>query len=768
MQNQNSDVAAHTDEDTIRQQALLDFAVLQSPAVFYIAALDGDMPIRFISANVEALTGHKVSAFLEDPKYGRRFIHPEDLPAYNHTLDRLREQGALSQEYRFAALDGEYRYFRDELRLIRQDDREEFVGCMIDVTETVKAQKELRRSRETLEDAIESLSEGFVLYDSDDRLVLCNSQYKEFHSGSEDLFVQGASWPEITRERAERGLFQSAVGRVDEWLEGQIAQRGTAQNEEFEFPGGRWFEFSHRATRQGGFVSTWRDITERKEMEQALRQSEDLVRRVLEACPVPITMNKVEDGVIIYESPAAQALLKYDRPQDGTSVISRWASEEDRQAYLEDLRKAGAVDGREIRYKKADGEEFWCALSSRLIDYRGEEAVVSNLYDLTERKTIEAEMAQQREMLHQSEKLSALGELLAGVSHELNNPLTVVVGQALLLKETAKDERIIERAESITEAADRCSRIVKSFLAMASQEPNERQPTDVNELVESALEVTSYTLRSSDVDVSHRFAKGLPKVMVDPDQIRQVIINLLVNAEYALQEVKGERKLRITTSFSRQAGLVVIKVKDNGPGIPDNIRNRIFEPLFTTKKVGVGTGIGLAMCHRIIDTHGGAIELESSAGEGATFAIRLPVPTEDVDSVPPDSESPERTVGHSILIIDDEPEVAELLADILRSDGHSVTIANSGREALDRISRARFDMLLSDLRMPDLDGPGLFGILEEREPRLVSGIGFVTGDTMSAKIKEFLKSSGRPYIEKPITPKEVRDLVAEIERGNKR
>jgi PAS domain S-box-containing protein len=906
MNNHDSDIAASAGDLARRQQALLDFAVSQSPAVFYIAALDGEKPIRFISANVEALTGHSPAAFLQEPRFGRRHIHPEDLPDYDRSLERLREWGALAQKYRFATAAGDYRWFRDELRLIREEGREEFVGCMIDITAAVEAEAqrqrladllqdaveslpngfiildaddrmvaanssliqrhgfeadilagtpleemvrnlvsrwrafdghpvtesgssvawitqriremadeaievelvngewrlmrsnptseggrvvisvdvtrlkkaeiavresetELRGARETLKDAIESLSEGFVLYDADDRLIMCNSQYKEFHGDSADLFVPGATWPEITRKRGERGLFASAAGRVEEWLEGQIAQRGIAKNEEFEFSDGRWFEYSHRPTRQGGFVSTWREITDRREMEQALRESEDMVRHVLEACPVPITMNHADDGVIIYESPAARALLKYDEPQEGMSVISRWSRKEDRQAYLEDLRKTGAVDGREIRYKRADGEEFWCALSSRLIDYRGQEVIVSSLADLTERKAVEAEMARQRDMLHQSEKLSALGELLAGVAHEINNPLSVVVGQSLLLKETAKDEQTSDRAEKIGNAADRCARIVKSFLAMARQDPIKRQPTNVNEIVETALEVTAYTLRSSDIDVSLRFAKGLPKVMADPDQLRQVITNLLINAQHALQDVEGERKLRITTSYRKQKGLVVIKVKDNGPGIPEEIRNRIFEPLFTTKEVGIGTGIGLAVCHRIVETHGGTIAVESPPNEGAAFAVRLPTPLPGSEDGSVGNEQRDQAPGHSILVIDDEADVAELLADILRSDGHRVTIANSGREALDRISRASFDVLLTDLRMPELDGPGLFRVLQDREPDLISGIGFVTGDTMSARIKQFLESSGRPYIEKPITPAEVRALIVKLmdekERG---
>jgi PAS domain S-box-containing protein len=873
-----------TSASNSRRQALLEFAVSQSSAIFYVADLTGERPIRFISSNVEAITGHKPSAFLWEARYGYRHIHPDDLPGYELGLKTLQERGALSHEYRFRTSDGEYRWFQDELRLIKSNTGpgREFVGCMIDITERVNAETslraseeqfrsiveanpspvrvadfetrqilyespaaaalfgyawpskqdcsatenyvdpraredvietlakegrvdnhevmmkrsdgttfwvalssrvvryhgkdvcvtslfdltetknreaELRHARETLEDALEALSEGFVLYDANDRLVTCNSQYKSFHRGSEDLLVPGATWSEVTRKRAERGLFPRAIGRIDEWLEEEMAQRGIANNEEFPFSGNRWFEYSHRPTRQGGLVSTWRDITERKAMEQALRESEEMVRQVLEACPVVLTMNRVDDGVIIYESPAAQALLKYEEPQVGKSVIPRWVNADERQSYIKRLRRNRAVDGLEIRYRKADGEEFWCALSSRLINYRGEEVIVSNLFDLTDRRAAEAELTRQREILHQSEKLSALGELLAGVSHELNNPLSVVVGQALMLKEEAPDDKVAARAEKIGKAADRCGTIVKSFLTMARQEPTEMAPVDLTAVIESALDVTAYSLRTSGIEVSLRMAKTLPPVMADADQMRQVFTNLIINAKDALQDVEGPRRLRITSSHRKQSDQVVIKVKDNGSGIPADIRPRVFEPLYTTKELGIGTGIGLSMCHRIIEAHGGSIVVEGAQGEGAIFAIRLPRAKKS--KAPPTAKRRARgqVTKCRVLVVDDEYDVGRIISDVLEHDGHSVDVAASGDLALQKIKRRRYDVILSDIRMPGMDGPGFYRALSDIKPEQIGGLAFVTGDTLSPQVKEFLDASERPYLEKPLTPRDIRELV---------
>ena len=429
------------------------------------------------------------------------------------------------------------------------------VSVIHDLSDQVLRREQLRLARETLEDAIESLSEGLVLYDANDRLVLCNSQYKAFNSDCADLLVPGATWPEVTKRRAERGFFTAASGGLEDWLAGQMAQRGIARREEFLAAGGRWYDYSHRPTRQGGFVSTWRDITKRKQMEQALRDSEELVRRILEACPLPVRMWDPKSGQVLYESPACQEMLGRDATElSPEQRLSAYVNLEDRELYLARLRASGAVDNAEMELRRADGSTFWAAVSARIADFQDRQVVVSSIVDLTERRAADAELARQRELLFQSEKLSALGELLAGVSHELNNPLSVLVGQALLLKETSADPQLVERANRIGDAANRCARIVKSFLAMARQEPLESRAVDIAEVIGEALDVTAYFLRSSDIDVSLSLAEDLPTVTADPGQLRQVLTNLIVNAQHALQSKDGDRKLCVTAAYDTQAG----------------------------------------------------------------------------------------------------------------------------------------------------------------------------------------------------------------------
>ena len=674
------------------------------------------------------------------------------------TLEKWLARRADPSRLEFQQSDG--RWYQAFTRPTRQGGR---VLLRIDITERKEREAELNQAREVLEDAIESLPEGFALWDAHDKLILCNTRFREFNALSADVLVPGIPWLSFVRTGAERGQYVDAIGRMEQWLEER--QRTLSPGAEFQQSDGRWYHSFLQSTRQGGLVAIRIDVTERKEMELALRESEELVRRVLEACPVPLRMTRAEDGKILYDNPATKALYGGPPAGGGESAIGYFADPVDRPPWLRALRERGAVDDHEVQLKRSDGTLFWASLSGRLIEYKGEEVIVGSTKDLTERLALEEEMARQREALTQSEKLSAMGELLAGVAHELNNPLSVVTGQALLLQEVVSDERIKDRAAKIGTAAERCARIVKTFLAMARQEPAESAAVDLNERIEAAIEVAGYSLRSADIDVDLHLAPELPFIQGDANQLGQVLTNLIVNAQHALEEKDSDRKLTISSIFVETSKRVVIEVKDNGPGIPAETQHRIFEPFFTTKEHGTGTGIGLALCHRIVVSHGGQIRAESTPGEGASFIFRLPVAAAGGEQTRTSAATEEAIEALSVLVIDDEPDVAELLGDILCADGHQVAIARSGSQALTEIERRDFDIILSDLRMPNLDGPGLYRILAERKRSLLDRVAFVTGDTMSPKARTFLESIDRPCLEKPVTPQAVRDLVRVLIRS---
>ncbi|MCM8557983.1 PAS domain-containing sensor histidine kinase [Sphingomicrobium sediminis] len=242
--------------------------------------------------------------------------------------------------------------------------------------------------------------------------------------------------------------------------------------------------------------------------------------------------------------------------------------------------------------------------------------------DITPQKRAEEELSRSRERLNQAERMTALGSLLAGVSHELNNPLAIVVGEATLLEEDAAGGTLEEGANRIRRAAERCASIVQSFLAMARQKPADRDQVDINALIEAVLSLTHYQMRSSDIRIDLDLAEDLPRIHADADQLQQVLINLLINAQQALQECAPPREIRV--SSEREGDEIVIGVADNGPGIPAETAARIFDPFFTTKPEGTGTGIGLSYSQGVVEAHAGSLTLRDN-GKGAHFDVRLPI-----------------------------------------------------------------------------------------------------------------------------------------------
>jgi CheY-like chemotaxis protein len=366
-----------------------------------------------------------------------------------------------------------------------------------------------------------------------------------------------------------------------------------------------------------------------------------------------------------------------------------------------------------------------------------------------------------RDLLYQTEKLAAMGQLLAGVAHELNNPLSVILGN-LALMQPATRSPVEPRIEKIQRAADRCARLVKSFLALARQRPPERRAMRINDTVREAVELLGYQLRVSDVEVILDLDEAVPPIWADPHQFHQVVVNLLTNADQALRTVAAPRTIRVTTRHDPAAGHVRLEVCDSGPGIPPEVQAHVFEPFFTTKPPGEGTGLGLSLCRGIVQEHDGVIHLESDPGR-TVFRIELPVGTPGAS--PPDADLAEpapEVAARVILVVDDEPEVLDVLSDLLAAAGHRVETAENGAAALERLADHDVDAILSDMRMPGLDGPGLYRALERQKPHLLRRFVFITGDTLSGSTREWLERTGALSLSKPFDLNDVRRVLSRV------
>jgi PAS domain S-box-containing protein len=499
--------------------------------------------------------------------------------------------------------------------------------------------------------------------------------------------------------------------------------------------------------------------------EAALRDSEERFRVVAESHPVPVVVVEIESGMIRYASPPTRDLLRVPPGSlVGTRAVELWLEPDDRRDILRRMSPSGRIDNVEYRLHRHDGSTFPCAISARRIVYDGVACTVGALVDLTEQKRIEGEMTRQREALHQSEKMAALGSLLAGVSHELNNPLAIVVGQASLLEATAADARTVERAQRIAAAADRCARIVRTFLAMARRKAPERAPLAIGAAIDGTLELLGYLLRSAGIEVVRDISADLPAVMGDVDQLSQVLSNLLVNAQQALSDRPAPRLLRVSARPSADRRIVRIEIADNGAGVPEELRTRIFEPFFTTKPIGLGTGVGLSVCRGIVEGHEGTIAVAVAPEGGALFTVELPAGGAGLARAIEEAEmpAPARMRARRILVVDDEPGIAATLAEILETEGAVVDVAHDGVQALSLLGNASYDAIFSDLRMPGMDGPALYREIVRRHPQLAARVAFVTGDTLGSGLSGDLAATGAPLVDKPFQPREIRALAARL------
>jgi len=655
-------------------------------------------------------------------------------------------------------------------RLLEHDGRRRIVTSLVDLTERQAREAAMREARETLEDAIGSLNEGFALFDADDRLVACNERYREFSDKLGDLLVPGTSWEQILRAGVARGQYRlEGVDDIEAWIASKLKSRkAAAVDTEIQHADGRWYKISRQRTRRGGIAVIRTDVTPLKELAAKLAESEERFRSIANAHPVPVVIVGLEDFVIRHASPATERL--WGVPVDrliGRDVRDFYVDMTENSEGRALFRKQGFLDFYQVRHRREDGTVVPVAITSQPITYDGVPCIVTGILDLTAQKAAEAELAKQRDALNQAEKLNALGTLLAGISHELNNPLSVVVGQALMLQETAGDPAIAERARRIGTAADRCARIVRTFLAMARQQPQERREVALQEVVDGTLELTAYMMKTAAISVSVDLPDDLPAVLADRDQLGQVIVNLVVNAQQALLDGPGPRRLAISGRAVDGGRAVRLAVEDNGPGIPPAIAKRVFEPFFTTKTAGGGTGVGLAISRGIVEAHGGTILVERPSTGGARLVVVLPAAAPAEAS---DSGGDAAPCGPScrILAVDDEPEILELLREVLVADGHQVSTAESGRAALETLATATvpFDLVISDIRMPDLDGPALWRRLEAEggSPR----IAFMTGDTLGQHARAFLEETRLPCLEKPFTPREARALVRRLSEAGGR
>lgn len=518
------------------------------------------------------------------------------------------------------------------------------------------------------------------------------------------------------------------------------------------------------------------DQTEQRLGEEALaahqaqlRASEALKAAIFDHALAALASTN-EAGLIVEFNPAAEAMFGRSRaavlglPMAQVIVPPRLRPSSGQGLQLwRDEAEAGPARRMEVTAQHADGREF----PAEVVLWRTQvdTAVVftASITDLSERHAAAQQIERQRDALRQSEKLSAMGNLLAGVSHELNNPLAIVMGRAALLEEKCSADPALQRdAQLIREAAERCGRIVQTFLNMARSRPAQRSPVNLNVLARATAELMAYNYRSHGIELHLTLAESLPAVSADSDQISQIVLNLLVNAQQALARNTAARIVTLSTGTTATGagtagvGQVELRVADNGPGVDAAARPRLFEAYFTTKGEGLGTGMGLSVSRTLARSHGGDLRLDEGVpGRGAVFCLTLPALAMPAPASQPSAATPVADASEAadarILVVDDEEEIALMMREMLEHAGYDVATAESGALALEMLAEARFDVVVSDLHMPDMDGASLWREIRSRHPALEHRLLFVTGDTLSPLAQEFFRASGCAGLDKPFS-----------------
>lgn len=613
-----------------------------------------------------------------------------------------------------------------------------------------------------LEAVIRTSLEGIIVADSVGRIV-------EFNHAAEAMFgfsraealgrlLADLVIPARHREAHAAGMARFMAGGAPVMV-GRRVQTEAVRKSGEEFP----VELAIAEAELDGqrlFAASLRDLTEQRRSDAARMDSERRLAAFLRNAPIGMYLKDAEGRYVMANPEMGSVFGRSPEEVIGLRPSDLFSAEEAAMIAAHDqrVRDSGVPETVE-EHLPGLTRYSWTMVVRFPIDGAGGAVELGGFdIDITALKQKEAELQRSRETLHQAEKLAALGSLLAGVSHELNNPLSALIGQSLMLEEDLAGRPEAQRAAKIRNAAQRCARIVQTFLAMARRRPAARAPVNLNTVIQDALTLTDYALRTSGVTVEAALGEDLPTLLADADQLHQAFVNLIINAQQAMEGQAGAKVLRLKTWLDD--GEVAAEVSDSGPGVAADVAARIFEPFFTTKPLGAGTGVGLAFSRGVIEAHGGRLELAESP-EGARFVLRLPASQAEAPTEPT-TQGPSGGKACTVLVVDDEPDVAETLADLLQREGCSPHVAHSAAEARALVGKHRFSAVITDLRMPEEDGASLVAWLEAHHPALAARTLITTGDTLNAKADAFLRTCGKPILEKPFTPAMVRAAMAAL------
>ncbi len=686
---------------------------------------------------------------------GTMDIHPEEsLPHVIEQFEKqVRQEIVLAMDIPLKRKDGSVFYTDVNSTPITIAGEEFLLGNFRDITEHKQVERELSLRAELLDNA----NDAIFMHTLDGEFIYVNTTACQSLGYSKDELLK-VDLSAITAP---------GVGAETQWK--QLLEKGQAAFESAQLrkDGSVMAVEVHARSIEVGndksILSVVRDITERKKAEEDLRKSEMKYSALVERSNDGIVI--LQGGSLIFTNAKILEMAGFSAEEIAGKSFIDFVSPEYRELVADRYKRRASgekvPDSYEIELIAKDGSKIPVEISASIISYEEKPADMVIIRDITERKKASDERRELEKRVQLSDRLASIGEMASGIAHEINNPLTSVVGFSELLLEKDLPDDIREGVGIIYDGSQRVVDIVKGRLTFAHQHKSVRNRTDFNEIIKSTLTLRRYSLETGNIKVNTSLDAELPWTVVDAGQLQQVFMNIIVNAETEMKKAHGRGKLTIKTE---QAGNNIrISFADDGPGIAKENIGKVFDPFFTTKEVGEGTGLGLSLSYGIIREHKGRIYAESEAGEGATFIIELPILAEEEEKIAQVEavEEDGKPHGGRILVVDDEPAILTFLKKVLVGEGYDVVTAGSGKEALEKIRSEEYGLILSDIKMPGLSGVELYDEIGKTAPSLQKRIMFITGDVISADTKEFLKRARAPYVTKPF---DIAGLKREVRR----
>jgi len=653
-----------------------------------------------------------------------------------------------------------------------------FTAILRDLSEEKAAAEKLRKAETRLIDAIESLPDGFVLYDADDRLVVCNSKYREFYSTSADIIKQGERFEDIIRLGAMRGQYVPAGQDLEDWIAMRMHHhRNPGEPMEQHLDDGRWLRVIESRTSEGGLVGFRVDITELKEREEDLRQSQDLLRNVVDASfDGVIVMDG--DGHVVEYSPSAADVFGW-QPDEiiGKHMSDYVIPEKYRKMHDSGLKKfletaEGPVIGKRIEIEglHKDGHEIIVELAIRHTEGQMGPLFLGYVRDITERRAADEALREAKERAEIANEAKA--KFLAMMSHEIRTPLNGVLGILSLLRDTKLEPEQELYVRTARESGRALLELINDILDFTKLEAGRMEldetPCRLHKVLYGIVDLFTPIAREKQIELLLDYPRTVPtNVLADAGRIRQVVLNLVSNA-LKFTEL-GSVQVRVSVEKTeRETATFQIAVIDTGIGIPRDKHDILFGDFVTVDssyaRKTSGSGLGLAICRQLAGLMGGTITFDSIPGAGSTFTFSVPLTLATAEELPP--EPGQKRVGAlpselRILLAEDNATNQIVVSHALEKAGCDVDIANNGKEAVRFTETRDYDCILMDISMPEMDGLEATARIRATPRNQHTPIIALTAYSLRGDKENFLKAGMDDFLSKPV---EKEDLLAMISR----